>query len=427
MRKYDIIVTGGGFAGAAAAISAARCGAKVLLIEKSGSLGGAATNCLVTPFMRNSTTLDGEITNLSAGLFAEIRDRLIELGKITGETQSLELGKYRNRAIHQEHLKIVLDRMAIEAGVDLLFHACLCNVSTENGKISSITVATKAGNIELCADYFIDATGDGDLAVQAGCNYRLGRESDSLCQPMTLCFRLGNVDIEKHKEEFPLMQALYKQFQADGKIKNPRENILVFPTLQTNVLHFNTTRIIKLNPVDPFDVTRAEMEAREQIMELFLFLKENFEAYKNAELLQIAAEIGVRESRMIDGMHLLTGIELRDCTCFEDSIACGNYDIDIHNPSGSGTSHYYFPAGEYYQIPYRSLVAKDYSNLLIAGRCISADHEAQASIRIMPIVCCLGEAAGVGAFVASQNSTTAGEADIKEIQRILIKNGAKIF
>ena len=429
MRKYDIIVIGGGFAGAAAAISAARCGANVLLVEKSGSLGGAATNCLVNPFMPYYTNIEGQRTNLSAGLFAEIHDRLIEMRNATGEIQNIELDRViqMERVIHQEHLKILLDRMAVEAGVNLLFHAYLCDVSTEAGKISAITVVTKAGNIELAADYFIDATGDGDLAVLAGCSYRLGRESDSLCQPMTLCFRLGNVDIEKYREEFPHMQKLYKQYQAEGKIKNPRENILVFPTFQTNVLHFNTTRIIKLNPVDPFDVTRAEIESREQIMELFMFLKENFVAFQNAELVHIAAEIGVRESRMIDGLYLLTGTELRDCARFEDSIACGNYDIDIHNPEGTGTSHYYFPAGEYYQIPYRSLVAKDFSNLLIAGRCLSADHEAQASVRIMPIVCCLGEAAGVGAFVASQNGTTAADADIREIQRILIENGARIF
>lgn len=422
MKKYDIIIIGGGFAGAAAAISAARCGANVLLVEKSGSMGGAATNCLVNPFMPYSTNIDGCPTNLSAGLFAEIRDRLIEMRKATGELLNIEL----DEVIHQEHLKILLDKMALEAGVNLLFHAYLCGVSTEDSKITSITVATKAGNIELAADYFIDATGDGDLAVQAGCSYRLGRESDQLCQPMTLCFRLGNVDIDKYKEERPRMQELYKQYQAEGKIKNPRENILVFPTIQTNVLHFNTTRIVKLNPVDPFDVTRAEIESREQIMELFLFLKENFEAFQNAELVYIAAEIGVRESRMIDGLYLLTGAELRDCARFEDSIACGNYDIDIHNPEGTGTSHYYFPAGEYYQIPYRSLVAKDFSNLLVAGRCLSADHEAQASVRIMPIVCCLGEAAGIAASVAAKNGTTVADADIKEIQRILTENGAMI-
>ena len=129
---------------------------------------------------------------------------------------------------------------------------------------------------------------------------------------------------------------------------------------------------------------------------------------------------------MIDGLHILTGKELVECARFEDSIACGNYDIDIHNPDGAGTSHHYFEDGEYYQIPYRSLVPQEVSNLLVAGRCISADHEAQASIRIMPIVCCLGEAAGVAAAVAHNENTSAADADIKKIREILSENGAVI-
>ncbi len=173
-------------------------------------------------------------------------------------------------------------------------------------------------------------------------------------------------------------------------------------------------------------ITKAEIEAREQVIEIYLLIKNNFESFKNAELLSTAADIGVRESRMIDGLHILTGKELVECTKFEDSIACGNYDIDIHSPDGSGTSHYYFKDGDYYEIPYRSLVPQKIDNLLVAGRCISADHEAQASVRIMPIVCCLGEAAGVAASVAHKNGTTTKDADISEIQKILVENGAVI-
>lgn len=422
MKKYDIIVAGGGFAGAAAAIAAARCGSSVLLFDKSNCLGGAATNCLVNPFMPYTTRVDGEPKRLCAGIFEEIQDRLDKMRKLTGEMLHSE----KRSTFSEEHLKLVLNRMASEAGVTLLFHAYLSDVTCENGKITSLTVATKAGNISLYADYYIDATGDADLAVRSGCQYHLGRPADQLCQPMTLCFRLSNVDLEKFAEERPAMQTLYKQFQAEGKIKNPRENVLIFPVVQANGLHFNSTRIVRLNPVDPFDVTRAEIEAREQVLELYLFLKEHLESMKHAELASTAAEIGVRESRMIDGLHLLTGNELRECARFEDSIACGNYDIDIHNPEGSGTSHYYFPDGQYYEIPYRSLLPKELSNLLVAGRCISVDHEAQASIRIMPIVCCLGEAAGVAASVASKEGVAAASANIAEIQRILTENGAVI-
>ena len=423
MKKYDIIVAGGGFAGAAAAISAGRLGKKVLLFDKSNCLGGAACNCLVFPFMPYTTKIDGKKKDLSAGIFAEIIDRMNEIRLQTGETRHME----GRSAFSEEHLKLVLNRMAQEAGVELLYHAFLSGVKTNGQKIESVSVAAKSGVTELFADMFIDATGDADLAYLSGCPYHLGREDDNLCQPMTLCFRVANVDMEKFIEEKPKINELYKKLKAEGKIRNPREDVLVFTNLvQKNILHFNTTRIVKLNPTDPFDVTKAEIEAREQVFELYLLIKNNFESFRNAELLSTAADIGVRESRMIDGLHLLTGKELVDCAKFEDSIACGNYDIDIHSPDGAGTSHHYFKEGTYYEIPYRCLVPQNIDNLLVAGRCISADHEAQASVRIMPIVCCLGEAAGTAAAVAHKNGTSTKNADISQIQKILIGNGAVI-
>ena len=181
--------------------------------------------------------------------------------------------------------------MACEAGVHLLYHATLCGVKKNGKKLESVTVATKAGNIELCADYFIDATGDADLSVAAGVKTRLGRSQDSLCQPMTLCFRVGNVDVDGFYAEREKWQSLYAKLLAEGKLRNPRENILVFRTIQKGVLHFNSTRIVKKNPTDPFDVTEAEIEAREQAIELFLLLKHNIEAMKDAELLSTAAEM----------------------------------------------------------------------------------------------------------------------------------------
>lgn len=420
MKTYDVIVVGGGFAGAAAAISAGRLRKKVLLIEKSNCLGGAATNALVTPFMGNATSVDGVHKELSMGLLEEIRERLHQVRESTGEHHN---ENYRD-VFSDEHLKLVLNRMAVEAGVQLLYHAYLCEVNCVCGRVEAITVITKAGKMTFTAKCYIDATGDADLAVLSGCSYRLGREEDHLCQPMTLCFRVGNVDIERFYQEIGEMQKLYKQYQAEGKIRNPRENILYFRLVQKNMIHFNTTRVVKRNPVDPFDVTAAEIEAREQVFELYQLLKSNFSCMANADLVSTAMEIGVRESRMINGEYLLTGKELIQCCRFEDSVACGNYDIDIHNPEGAGTSHYYFPAGEYYEIPYRTMLPKEVENLLVTGRCISVDHEAQASVRIMPIVCCLGEAAGVAAAVAVASGVDPKKADITRIQQILVQNGA---
>ncbi|MCQ2471638.1 MAG: FAD-dependent oxidoreductase [Clostridia bacterium] len=419
MKQYDIVVVGGGFAGSAAALAAARNGSSVLLIEQSGALGGAANTCLINPFMPNSTKIhkdDGtfERLELSRGIFAEICEKLESMGAKEGIS------------FHEEYLKMILDDMMEEAGVDVLFHATLCECEAENGSIKSVTVITKAGKITFNAKQFIDCTGDADLAVMSGCPYHLGRESDNLCQPMTLCFRIANVDEKEFftpecKEQ---RQAIYKRWKAEGKTSNPRENILLFRTMVDGVIHFNTTRVVKRNPVDPFDVSWAEREARRQMYDIYRMLKEELHSFRNAQIVSSASWIGARESRMIDGEHILTGDELVNCTKFDDAIAAGNYDIDIHNPEGSGTSHYYFPDGEYYTIPYRSLIPKGIDNLLVAGRCISSTHEAQASYRIMPIVCCLGEAAGTGASVAVKSGCMPKDADIKAIQKILLNNGA---
>lgn len=424
IQKHEVVVVGGGFAGASAAIAAARCGADVLLIEKYNSLGGAAVYDLVNPFMGNWTRdpqKPDEIIELSRGLFLEILDRMDKLNGI----------RYMaGITFNEEILKCVLNRMAVESGVHLLYNTVVTDAKVEEGRICEITVSNVSGNSVIVADCFIDATGDANLAHLAGCSYRVGRESDGLCQPMTLCFRLGNVSCTENSEELKrtMGQAnhLYREWQATGRIKNPRENILYFRTLHKGVLHFNTTRVIKLDPTNAYDVTRAEIEAREQVMELYDFLRQNFDAFRESTLLSTGLRIGARESRMIDGEYLLTGKDLLSFATFPDSIAVCNYDIDIHSPDGSGTSHYYFPNGKYYQIPYRTLIARGVSNLLAAGRCISADHEAQASVRIMPTCSNLGEAAGVAAALSLDRGGEVRTVNVEKLRARLLENGARI-
>ena len=411
---WDLIVVGGGLTGVAAAVSARRMGMdKVLVIEKAGFLGGAPGTCLINPFMPYYTTVDGERFDLSRGFFAELRQLLSDLGGYQPGPET----------IHEEYLKIALDRLARREGVQALFHAVLCGVEKEGETLTAVQAATKAGVLVFRGRYFIDCTGDADLAVLAGCPYHLGRP-DGLCQPMTLCFRIGNVDIDAYHRNRALMQQKYKEWQAAGKIKNPRENVLVFGTLVDGMLHFNTTRIVKHDPTDPFDVTEAEMLAREQMLEMYEFLKAEAPGFEHSQLLYSAGEIGARESRMIDGEYTLTQEDLVNCVKFEDAVAAGNYDIDIHNPEGSGTSHYYFPAGTWYTIPYRCLQPKNADNLLVAGRCISSTHEAQASYRIMPIVTTLGQAAGTAAAIAARQGTNVKQIDVAELRRALTENGA---
>lgn len=418
MERFDLLVAGGGFAGTAAAIAAARQGARVLLIEKINCLGGAACSSLVNPFMPFWTSLPGEekARSLCNGIFAEVLAGLREMNAL-GEN---------GMTFDEEAFKLLLNRMALKAGVRLLFHAQIAQVQAENGVIRSVLCATPGGPVTLEAETFIDATGDGTLSMLAGCQFHLGREGDHLCQPMTLCFRMDQVDKEKFQQNRARINPLYRQFQQEGKIKNIREDVLIFDTLHDGILHFNSTRIVRRNPTDSFDLTLAEIEAREQVYELWHFLRDNIPGFENSRVLSTAIQIGTRESRMIDGEYCLTQEDLKNCVHFPDGIAAGNYDIDIHNPEGSGTSHYFFAPGTWYTIPYRCLLPVGTKNLLVAGRCISSTHEAQASYRIMPIVCCIGEAAGTAAGVACRAHTSLRGVDVEQVRAILKAGGAPI-
>ena len=414
MKKYDIAVIGGGFAGVAAALAASGEGARVIIIEKSNCLGGTAVNCLVNPFMPYSTKINGTKTALSAGIFETITEKLKARKALCGSS------------FLEEELKYILNQMISESNIDLLFHAYLCRAQKDGSKICSVTVATRSGEMTVNADYIVDATGDAQLAYLSGCPTVLGREPDHLCQPMTLCFRLGNVDVEKFFASFRKLGNEYKKAQSMGELLNPREDILVFHTPVSNVLHFNTTRVVRKDPTMPEEVTEAEVIARRQVFEIYDFMKKHADGLENSFLMMTAAEIGVRESRMIVGEYVLTESDCKECTKFEDAIAACNYDIDIHNPEGAGTSHCYFPEGEYYTIPYRSLIPKNVDNMLVAGRCISSDHAAQASYRIMPTVCSIGQAAGTAVGLAYKEGRTVRDVDILKLQQLLKNNQAFI-
>ena len=404
-EMYDLIVAGGGVAGVAAAVSAAREGLRVLLAEQTGVTGGAMTNALVYPFMRYTLRKSGRV--LAAGLFAEMQERWKAYRDTSWETY-----------------KLVFDDLLSEAGAEVLFHAQLFDVTTKDRQVTEISVATCAGKRSLRARMFIDATGDGELFYLAGCDCQLGRQEDGFCQPMTTCFRLGNVDIARFQAERPVLEERYRARQAEGKITNPRENILVFFGLGEGIVHFNTTRVIRHDPTDPAALSRAEMIARRQVWEMVKFLREESEAFSHCTLLSLANRVGVRESRKLKGVHILTAEELERGVYFPDTVALGNYGVDIHNPTGTGTTVHYLSDEAYYSIPYRSLLPKEYDNLLVAGRCLSATHEAQSAVRIMPTCVCMGQAAGIAAAVAAETGTALSGVDTDAVRRRLTERGA---
>lgn len=422
-NKFDLIVAGGGFGGVASAISAARRGVKVLLIERYNCLGGAASYGLVTPFMYYWTVMpkSGERKYLCGSLFREIvteMNKIIDV-KLPDDEPTIEL-------FDEELLKIVLNRMVKAAGVTVLFNASVIGANEKDGVLSSVEVFGMGKKHEFFADYFIDATGDAELSTLAGCECQLGRDADSLCQPMTLCFRLGGIDKEKFREVKPRINGIYQDCKKRGLIKNPRENVLTFDNANEGMIHFNTTRVARKNPTDIFELTEAEFEAREQVFEMLDFLRNNIEGFEKARIISTALHIGVRESRKVVGEYTITQEDLISLKRFDDAIAAANYAIDIHNPEGTGTTCRFFEDGTWYTIPYRCLIPKKMKNMLVVGKCISAKHEAHSSYRIMPYCAELGQAAGCAISLLLADKADVRDVDMNKLQEILRGEGFEI-
>lgn len=412
----DIVISGGGLSGVAAAIAAARMGSDVLLIERYGFVGGMATAGLVNPFMPYWEWKPNYICDMqkqvNAGIYEEILQELMKVGGLHNDRQVFD----------EEFLKLVLDRMLSKYGVKRLYHTIVIDVLTENNHIKAIEIANKSGKSKIEAKYFIDTTGDADVAYRAGCEYRSGREEDGKCQPMTLCCRIANVD--KALLDMNEVNEKYKAAKERGEIKNPREDILVFSHMAENILHFNSTRILNRSAVDAQDLTEAEAEGREQVNELFNFLKNNFKAFANSIMVMTAPQIGIRETRRIVGDYTITGDDILNAAKFEDSIARGTYPLDMHSPTGEGGVMKFIPNHEYYTIPYRALIPKGIDNLIVAGRPISSTHEAHSAYRVMPICTCIGEGAGVAAGIAVKENCSFRQVNVKEIQEVLSQNNA---
>ncbi|WP_062105356.1 FAD-dependent oxidoreductase [Bacillus niameyensis] len=411
--EYDVIVAGGGPSGIAAAVASARNGAKTLLIERYGFLGGAGTAMMVNPWM----TYSAGPKQIIYGVLQELIDGMSDLGMYGHPKQKT--------AFDPEALKYVAEHLCLDAGVELLYHTFLGGVkSDENNRyIKSVQVANKAGIMEFKAKVFVDTTGDADLAGLAGAEVEKGRAVDSLSQPMTLNFRMANVDIDRipSREE---MTELYIEAKKRGELKCPRENILWFYANQEGVIHFNQTRVIKKDATNPWDLTAAEIEAREQVQELVVFLKKYVRGFEDSYLQTTAPQIGVRESRRVMGEYKLTADELLAACKFDDVVALGSYPVDIHNPAGEGTIIQNLKPGEWYDIPYRSLIPKDLDNLIVGGRPISATHEAHSALRVQPIAMAIGQAAGTAAAVCATQGLLPREVDVKLIQKSLLEQGA---
>jgi hypothetical protein len=339
-----------------------------------------------------------------------------------------------------------------KAGVTLLLHSMVVEGKLSGNGVESLTVANKNGLRAYRARFFIDATGDGDLAASLGCEFQMGRKSDQLTQPMTLMFKMGGVDfgqvrnaIRENPENFYLGLPLEKYLASPGlavsgffqevkkaKAENAfpfdRDRVLFFGLTRPGEVTINSLRMNHVNGTVAEDLTRAEQALRQQVPQMSEFLAHYIPGFKNAYVFETAAQVGVRETRHIEGDYRLTTENIFKQTRFEDSIAHASYPIDLHSPDGSGMQIIDPRAGNpdsYYDIPLRCLMPRKMENLLVTGRCISADHEASASSRISATCMALGQAAGSAVFQAlSEKRASLREIKINQLQRQLIRDGA---
>ncbi|HUU27277.1 MAG TPA: FAD-dependent oxidoreductase [archaeon] len=417
---YDIIVSGGGPGGVCAAVAAARAGKKVLLIEQYGFLGGMATAGLVEPFMPFAT--GG--TQVNSGLFEEVRRALIKnKGYGSGFHQS---------ATDSEVLKMVELDLCLDAGVEILFHSFIFGATVRRKRVTEVRLANKAGEMRFSADLFVDSTGDGDLACFAGADWELGREQDGFTQPSTLFFKMSGVDTKKlakavdSGKDTRSFKNLTEKARAAGEFPSPREDTLWFDTPHDGTIAFNTTRLVKFDATNPYHLTRMEIEGLHQVRGVGAFASKYLPGFEKAYISQVAANVGVRESRRVVCDHQVTKEDLLECREFEDTVARGCYPIDIHNPTGGGTTIIEIEEGKSYSIPYRSMVVKGLDNLIMGCRAIWGTHEAHSAYRVQPIVMSIGHAAGAAAALAHSSGFDFRKVDTGVLRSKLKAQGAYI-
>ena len=409
--SYDVIVVGGGPGGFAAAVAASRSGAKVLLAEREGCMGGAATTMHVHPFMSHTTSRgpDGRRKVVNAGIFAEVVRKL----KARGAARGTNLIRF-----HEEALKLVLDEMAREAGVEVMYHTMLYESESGHRHVQAVRLAHNGGPIRAKAKVFVDGTGDGLLSARARAECMFGDDKGKVMN-MGLMFTVAGVDTDA----MPDRDEVKRMVRAGGKDKPVLINTMIgtLSVPRDGHVHINAVSIPG-NPLDPGDLSFAEMEGRRRVDNFVEWLRANVPGFGKCYLLKTAGSAGVRESRRVKGDYVLSGEDFRRAAKFSDGVAACSYYADRHGRAQGGGR---LGPGEYYQIPYRCLTAKGLENLLVVGRCISADIIVQSSCRIMPTSMCTGQAAGLAAAMSLPEGNVRA-VDVQELRKSIVSAGGVI-
>ena len=411
--NYDVIVVGSGPAGIAAAISSGRNGAKTLLIEGLGRVGGISTSGMMSHFTGRC----------GSKLYLEILDR--------AKSKNHYFPELEKKYIDPELLTLTYIEMLEEAKVDILLYTTFCDVLMEENTVKGIICHNKSGFWRYDAKVFVDASGDGDVAEKSGAEYFKGRESDGKMQPATLMFKVGGVDTQR--AVFPgsfetLVQTEKGELQALAKEKlpHPAGHVLLYRSTLPGIVTCNMTNVTDIDGTQTEDLTKAEIVCRKQMPLIVDFLREFVPGYENCYIIGSASLIGVRETRHFKGMKTLTEQEIYAAAQHEDAVVFdAHFNFDVHNISGAGLDktgcQHHFKQSKGYTIPYGCLIPEKIDGLLLSGRNISGTHMAHSNFRVMPICVGIGEACGAAAALAAQTGKQPRDIHPSEVRELLKK------
>lgn len=428
---YEVVVLGGGPAGIAAAAAAGACGRKTLLVERYGFLGGMGTAAGVTNFCGLFANVFGDIRRVVGGVADELLMRIDRLGGLNAP--HLVHGKTKAQAYDMAAYKCAADDLLGACGVETLFHALGAGVTMgTDERIAALLVETKSGRGAIRGEIFIDCSGDGDLAAWAGAPFELGDGAGHLLYPTTM-FRVNGVDPDAAGEAWKTIPLLMEAAEREGRCRFPRKGAILRPQRNPIEWRVNVTQVKNadgsaVSGVDARELSAGEIEGRRQAFAFFDFLRREAPGFGEAYVVDIAPQIGIRETRRVEGRYRLSGADVIGCADFEDTIGVNGWPLEKHV---AGDVEWIWPeipgSRGFNHLPYRMMLPLGVRNHLVAGRCASMDHDAHSAARVSGACFVMGQAAGTAAHLALAEGRAPAEIGIERLQERLERDGAFLF